>query len=232
MFSLDHALPPATRILGRTESIGFHAAVARAHGVDEVLLQLCSPSAFEVELVGRGTVRHYPAGARCSPQGDVAEAIHYLQRGKLKLSLVSPRGKEAVIAIVDAEAFFGEGCLAGHRGRTSTATTITACTVVRIHKPAIAEMLHEQLCFADAFIAQAEDASEQAATAIRRLGPELTKAYDLWQQAALLWQPLCEEHGFSIVPRCPLPHKSELAGKTPRPTDMSGRSAGLQLDPT
>lgn len=113
----------------------------------------CSPDTFIDELDERYTIRHYPPRRTVFAQGDAAEAVYYLQRGKIKLSLLSPRGKEAVIAIVDAEAFFGEGCLAGQAARVSSATTITACTVVRVSKLAIDEMLHEQPRFAEAFIA-------------------------------------------------------------------------------
>ena len=57
--------------------------------------------------------RQYPPKRAIFSQGDPADAVYYLQRGKIKLSLLSPRGKEAVIAIVGPEDFFGEGCLAG-----------------------------------------------------------------------------------------------------------------------
>jgi|ERR1700681_245920 len=120
---------------------------------DEDALNLCTPRTVVEELDERGTVRQYPPRRTVFAQGDAADSVYYLQRGKIKLSLVSPRGKEAVIGIVGAEAFFGEGCLAGQPARVSSATTITACAVVRVQKAAIQGMLAEQPRFAEAFIA-------------------------------------------------------------------------------
>jgi CRP-like cAMP-binding protein len=116
-------------------------------------LNLSSSKSFVEELDERGTIRQYQPRRTVFAQGDVADAVYYLQRGKIKLSLVSPRGKEAIIGIVSADAFFGEGCLAGQATRMSGATTITACTVARIPKGAIQDMLHEQPRFAEVFTA-------------------------------------------------------------------------------
>ena len=131
-------MPPSTSARGRT---------------DEDELNLCSPAAFIDELDERGTIRHYAPRRTVFAQGDAAEAVYFLQRGKIKLSLVSPRGKEAVIALIDAESFFGEGCLAGQGTRVSTATTITACTVVEFPKVATQAMLRDQQRFAEVFTA-------------------------------------------------------------------------------
>ena len=120
---------------------------------DEDALNLSTPKTFVEELEDRGTIRQYQPRRTIFAQGDAADAVYYLQRGKIKLSLVSPRGKEAIIGIVGADAFFGEGCLAGQAARVSSATTITACTVARIPKSAIQDMLHEQPRFAEVFTA-------------------------------------------------------------------------------
>ena len=132
------SMPPSTRAGMRT---------------DEDALNLCSTQPFVEELDDRGTIRQYPPRRIVFAQGDAADSVYYLQRGKIKLSLVSPRGKEAVIGIIGADSFFGEGCLAGQNLRVSSATTITPCSVVRVQKPAIVDMLHEQQEFADVFIA-------------------------------------------------------------------------------
>ena len=120
---------------------------------DEDALNLSTPKSFVEELDERGTIRQYQPRRTIFAQGDNADSVYYLQRGKIKLSLVSPRGKEAVIGIVGADAFFGEGCLAGQAARSTSAMTITACTIARIPKSAIQEMLHEQPRFAEVFTA-------------------------------------------------------------------------------
>ena len=77
-------------------------------------------------------------------QGDPADAVLFLRHGKVKLAVTSKQGKEAIVAILDAGDFFGEGCLAGQPLRMATATAMTDCTLVRIEKPAMARLLHEQ----------------------------------------------------------------------------------------
>ncbi len=70
--------------------------------------------------------------------------MFYLRRGKVKLTVTSQHGKEAIVAILDAGEFFGEGCLAGQQVRVSTAIAMTDCTLARIAKPLMVRMLHEQ----------------------------------------------------------------------------------------
>src|SRR6266702_2023472 len=68
-------------------------------------------------------------------QGDLADSIFHIQKGKLKLTVVSSHGKEAVIALLTVGDFFGEGCLAGQVNRRCTATAMTECITVRLEKP-------------------------------------------------------------------------------------------------
>jgi CRP-like cAMP-binding protein len=86
-------------------------------------------------------------------QGDAAEAVFYIQAGKVKLTVVSQQGKEAVVAILDRAAFFGESCLAGQAIRTSTATAMEDSSIVRIDKEAMISVLHEEPTFAELFMA-------------------------------------------------------------------------------
>ncbi|HEU4686037.1 MAG TPA: Crp/Fnr family transcriptional regulator [Nitrospira sp.] len=86
-------------------------------------------------------------------QGDVAEAVFYIQAGKVKLTVVSQQGKEAVIAILERGAFFGESCLAGQAVRTATATAVEDSSIVRIDKSAMISVLHEEPAFAELFMA-------------------------------------------------------------------------------
>ena len=86
-------------------------------------------------------------------QGEPANAVFYLQKGKIKLTVVSPRGKEATIGMLAPGDFFGEGCIADQPLRMSTASTMTDCTVVRIEKKAMMQVLHQQHAFSDLFVA-------------------------------------------------------------------------------
>jgi CRP/FNR family cyclic AMP-dependent transcriptional regulator len=85
-------------------------------------------------------------------QGDPADAVFYIQHGKVKLTVVSPQGKEAVIAILNTGEFFGEGCLAAQRRRMATVTAMTDSTVMRIEKVAIAEVIDREPLFSQMFI--------------------------------------------------------------------------------
>ena len=86
-------------------------------------------------------------------QGEVADAVFYLQDGQVKLTVVSEQGKEAVIAILEAQAFFGEGCLAGQPRRMATATALTDCALMRIEQPAMLQELQAEPAFSALFMA-------------------------------------------------------------------------------
>jgi CRP/FNR family cyclic AMP-dependent transcriptional regulator len=86
-------------------------------------------------------------------QGDLADAVFYLQTGKVKLTVVSKSGKEATIAILGEGNFFGEGSLAGQALRMGCATAITDCAVLRIDKRAMIDALHREHAFSDMFVA-------------------------------------------------------------------------------
>jgi len=86
-------------------------------------------------------------------QGDPADAIFYIKKGNVKLSVVSKQGKEAVVAILKDGDFFGEGCLAGQQLRMATATAISECSVMKLDKAAVVRLLHEEPSFAELFMA-------------------------------------------------------------------------------
>ncbi len=86
-------------------------------------------------------------------QGDAADAVFYIQTGKVKLSVVSQQGKEAVVAMLAQGSFFGEGCLAGQLVCMATATTAEDSTLVRIDKPAMIRVLHDDPAFSELFLA-------------------------------------------------------------------------------
>lgn len=80
-------------------------------------------------------------------QGDAADAVFYLQTGKIKLTVVSKTGKEATIGILNDDAFFGEGSLAGQSLRMGSAAAVTDCTVLRIDKKSMMQALHKEHAF-------------------------------------------------------------------------------------
>jgi CRP/FNR family transcriptional regulator, cyclic AMP receptor protein len=84
-------------------------------------------------------------------QGDTADAVFYLQQGKVKLSVVSQQGKEAVVAILERGSFFGEGCLAGQAVRMGTVTSLEDSSIVRIDKTAMITVLHDEPTFGELF---------------------------------------------------------------------------------
>jgi CRP-like cAMP-binding protein len=105
--------------------------------------------AAKVPLVSQ----RFPRGAVVFAQGDPAECVYYLQRGNVKMSVVSSTGKEAVVAMFGPGDFFGEGCLAGQRRRMGTATTMAASTTLCMAKADMMRALHEQHEFASRFMA-------------------------------------------------------------------------------
>jgi CRP/FNR family cyclic AMP-dependent transcriptional regulator len=111
-----------------------------------------NPKSF-LAKVGKGkTHTDYSKDQKVFSQGDAAQAIFYLQKGKVKLTVVSKQGKEAVIAILGARDFFGEGCLAGQPLRMSTVTTLSDCSIVRIDKADTVRVLHDEPAFSEMFL--------------------------------------------------------------------------------
>jgi CRP/FNR family transcriptional regulator, cyclic AMP receptor protein len=85
-------------------------------------------------------------------QGDVADAVFYIQAGKVTLSVVSTRGKEAIVGILEPTAFFGEGCLTGQPVCMATATAVGKSTIIRIDKQAMLAVLHDEPIFSGVFM--------------------------------------------------------------------------------
>jgi len=86
-------------------------------------------------------------------QGDPADAVFYVQEGKVRLTVISRQGKEAVVAMLGAGDFFGEACLAGQALRLATATALASSTIVRIDKTAMVSVLHDEPTFSELFLA-------------------------------------------------------------------------------
>jgi CRP-like cAMP-binding protein len=98
------------------------------------------------------TVLEYRANRNIFTQGQPAESMFFLERGKVKLTVSSFEGKEAIVATLDSGEFFGEGCLAGQPLRMATAISVEDCTLTRVEKPIMARMLHEEKGFAEVFV--------------------------------------------------------------------------------
>jgi CRP/FNR family cyclic AMP-dependent transcriptional regulator len=107
------------------------------------------PKAF---LASAGEGRTLAEHLRNQPvfsQGDLADAIFHIQKGKIKLTVVSKHGKEAVVAILGSGDFFGEGCLAGQTLRMASATTMSECSIMRMEKGDVIRLLHDQPAFSE-----------------------------------------------------------------------------------
>jgi CRP/FNR family transcriptional regulator, cyclic AMP receptor protein len=98
-------------------------------------------------------VLRLPKNTTAFSQGDSADAIYFIQSGKIKLTVVSPHGKEAVLAMLGPREFFGEGCLVGQPLRVSTATSIESSVVYQVHKQAMLLALHAEPELAEKFTA-------------------------------------------------------------------------------
>ena len=101
---------------------------------------------------GGKSVVEYGANRNIFRQGEAADAVYYLRRGQVKLSVTSQQGKEAIVAILEAGDFFGEGCLAGQSLRIATAISVTDCTLMKISKQTMTRMLHLQHDISELFV--------------------------------------------------------------------------------
>ena len=112
-----------------------------------------NPKSF-LAMVGEGrSIGEYRRDQIVFSQGDPADAVFYIQSGKVKVTVVSEQGKEAVVAMLGTNDFFGEGCLAGQAQRIATVATMTDSVIVRLEKAAIVRVIHQEPAFSEMFIA-------------------------------------------------------------------------------
>jgi CRP-like cAMP-binding protein len=111
------------------------------------------PREFLAKVNGGRTISNYRKDQIAFRQGDPADAVFYIQGGKAKKTVISEQGKEAVVALLGAGDFFGEGCLAGEALRLSAVSALTNCVIARISKADITRIIHEEPAFAELFIA-------------------------------------------------------------------------------
>lgn len=99
------------------------------------------------------TVLSLKKGETVFVQGDLADAVFYIQEGQVKISVISEQGKEAVVALLKAREFLGEGCLVGQTRRQASAEAMSDCQIMRLGKTAIMQAIHDEPEFAEKFIA-------------------------------------------------------------------------------
>jgi CRP-like cAMP-binding protein len=129
------------------------AAIQRATKLTIVETAAFDPQDF-LAAIGEGrTISEYGKNQNVFSQGDIADAVFYIRKGKVKVTVVSEQGKEAVVAILGKDEFCGEGCLAGQPKRIATATALQDCDIMRIEKDAIVRVLHDEPGFSELFLA-------------------------------------------------------------------------------
>ena len=111
------------------------------------------PKAFLSTINLGRTIVAVPRQQTIFVQGDLSDAVFYIRKGKVKLTVVSKGGKGAIIGILSEGDFFGEGCLTGQPLRLCAATAMTNCSLMRIEKKSMVEVLHREHAFSDMFVA-------------------------------------------------------------------------------
>jgi CRP/FNR family transcriptional regulator, cyclic AMP receptor protein len=112
-----------------------------------------NPKTLLTRVSGGRSIASYRRKQVIFAQGDPADAVFYLQKGRVKLTVVSKQGKEAIVALLSADEFFGEGCLAWQPLRMSSATATEDTTVLRIRKKVMVQLLHTNPRFSELFTA-------------------------------------------------------------------------------
>ena len=107
---------------------------------------------FLAKADGGRTIANYRVDQIVFSQGELADLSLYIQGGKVKVTVISEQGKEAVVVILGRDEFCGEGCLAGQPLRIATATAITECEIMRLEKAAIVRVLHDEPAFSEMFL--------------------------------------------------------------------------------
>ena len=116
-------------------------------------LSTFDPKIFLSTINGGRKIEAFAKAQTIFAQGDSSDTVFYIKEGKVKLTVVSEIGKEATIGILNEGSFFGEGCLTGQALRMCSATALTDCSVMRIDKKSMVEVLHREHAFSDMFVA-------------------------------------------------------------------------------
>ena len=113
---------------------------------------LFSAKSFLAKVGNGRSVRRHGTGQTIFSQADPADALFYIQKGRVRLTVISNRGKQAVIAILGVGDFFGEGCMAGQSVRMSSAAAMCECSLVRLEKAAAMAVIHNEPAFSELFL--------------------------------------------------------------------------------
>jgi CRP/FNR family transcriptional regulator, cyclic AMP receptor protein len=111
------------------------------------------PQTFLSTIDDGRTITTFTKKQKIFAQGDPSDAVFYIQRGKVKLTVLSASGKEATIGIQNEGDFFGEGCLTGQPLRMCSASAMTDCAIMRIQKKSMMDVIHRERTFSDMFVA-------------------------------------------------------------------------------
>jgi CRP-like cAMP-binding protein len=112
-----------------------------------------NPKSFLAEVGTGRQIAKYRKSEIVFSQGDPADAVFYIQAGKVRVTVVSEQGKEAVVATLGTSDFFGEGCLAGQTQRIATVAALADSAIMRLDKAAVVRVIHEEPAFSEMFIA-------------------------------------------------------------------------------
>ena len=115
--------------------------------------RLFDPKEFLAKVGTGKTISKYRKNQTIFSQGESADAVFYIQQGKVKLTVISEQGKEAVVAILGPGHFFGEGCLNGHALRISTTRAVDDCVITRLEKATMIATMHNETEFSELFMA-------------------------------------------------------------------------------
>jgi CRP-like cAMP-binding protein len=110
------------------------------------------PKAFLAKANGDRTISTYQLNQIVFAQGDPADSVFYIHEGKVKVTVISEQGKEAIVAVLGPNEFCGEGCLTGQPLRIATATAMTECNIMRLEKAAVVRVLHDEPTFSEMFV--------------------------------------------------------------------------------
>jgi CRP-like cAMP-binding protein len=110
------------------------------------------PKAYLAKANGGRTISQYRKNEIVFSQGELADSVFYIHEGKVKVTVISEQGKEAVVAVLGSDEFCGEGCLTGQPRRVATATAMTECKIMRLEKVAIVRVLHDEPAFSEMFV--------------------------------------------------------------------------------
>lgn len=113
---------------------------------------LFDPKIFLAKVGAGKSILEFQKNQNVFAQGDVADTVFYIQQGRVKLTVLSEQGKEAVVGILEPGQFFGEGCMNGHPLRIATTTAMETCVITAITKQAMIAALHDEPKFAELFM--------------------------------------------------------------------------------